>query len=198
MKLLDFSQAAVRTKEELTALIGTPHELVIKKTVSILDENCKRFISLSPLLFLSTCSADGKCDVSPRGDFPSSIKILNEKQLIIPDRPGNKRLDSIHNMLSNPHVGLLFIIPGMEEVLRINGKATIIKNETMLNDIWGQGQAPKLGIGVDVEECFIHCPRALKSSKVWDSSSWRDKSELPSSTEMFHAHLKLNGVELKK
>ncbi|UOQ48780.1 pyridoxamine 5'-phosphate oxidase family protein [Gracilibacillus caseinilyticus] len=180
------------------AIVGTPHEHVIKKNTSLIDEHCKRFIEMSPLFFLSSSNAEGECDVSPKGDFPSGVQVLNNKQLVIPDRPGNKRVDSIINILSNPHVGLLFLIPGLGEVLRINGRATIIKNPEILSSMSLKGKPPLLGIGVDVEECFIHCPRALYQSKVWNSDSWPDKADLPSSLEIFHAALRHNGVELKK
>lgn len=198
MDLINFSSEAITSEEELREIIGTPHELVIKKTVSIIDEHCKRYISMSPLLFLSTSNADGKCDVSPRGDLPSQIQVLNEHQLVIPDRPGNKRLDSIINILSNPHVGLIFIIPGLDEVLRINGRATIIKDKDILSEMTLNGKPPLLGIGVDVEECFTHCPRALKKSGIWNPETWKNREDLPSTLEMFHAHLKINGVEVKE
>ena len=164
----------------------------------MLDDHCKRFISMSPLFFLSTSNADGKCEVSPRGDHPSEIKILNDYQFIIPDRPGNKRLDSLINILSNPHVGLVFLIPGLDEVLRINGKATVIKNKELLDDMSTSGKPPLLGIGVDVEECFIHCSRALKKSKIWKPDTWQNKETLPSGLDIFLAHLQINGVNIKK
>ena len=153
---------------------------------------------MSPLFFLSTSDDDGKCDVSPRGDLPNEIKILNHSQLVIPDRPGNKRVDSLRNILSNPHVGLVFVIPGLDEVLRINGKATIIKDRKILDKISETRKPPLLGIGVEVEECFIHCSRALKKSGIWNSNTWKSQEELPSSLEIFHAHLKVNGIEVKK
>ncbi|WP_456276416.1 MSMEG_1061 family FMN-dependent PPOX-type flavoprotein [Bacillus sp. AK128] len=198
MELINFSADAITTEEELREIVGTPHEHVVKKSVSVIDEHCKKFIEMSPLFFLSTSSAEGQCDVSPKGDFPCGIQIVNNKQLLIPDRPGNRRVDSFINILSNPHVGLLFLIPGLEEVLRINGRATVIKNPEILSKMSLNGKPPLLGIGVDVEECFIHCSRALKKSKVWNSESWPDIEDLPSSLEIFHSALAHNGVELKK
>ncbi len=195
MEIKNFSTEAVTTEKELREVIGIPHDHVVKKEISLLDEHCEKFISMSPLFFLSTSNADGKCDVSPRGDLPNEIKVLNEYQLVLPNRPGNKRVDSFLNILSNPHVGLVFIIPGLDEVLRINGKATIIKNKEILDQINYNGKHPLLGIGVDVEECFIHCSRALKKSKIWNSDTWLEKETLPSSLEIFQAHLKMNGVD---
>ncbi|MCT8137084.1 pyridoxamine 5'-phosphate oxidase family protein [Anaerobacillus sp. CMMVII] len=195
MKTVNFRDNAITSEEELRELIGSPHELVANKTVTIIDETAKRFIAASPLLFLATSDAAGNCDVSPRGDKPGSIYILNDQQLVIPDRPGNKRLDSILNILANPHVGLLFLIPGFDEVLRVNGKATIIKDEAILKQMSLKGKAPILGIGVDVEECFIHCPKAFKESDIWRSDSWPTDQEIPSMMEIFRAHLKMNGIE---
>lgn len=198
MEKIDFSNEAITTEKELREIIGRPHELVKKKEISMMDEHCIKFISMSPLLFLSTSDVDGKCDVSPRGDLPNEIKILNHSQLVIPDRPGNKRVDSLKNILSNPRVGLVFVIPGLDEVLRINGKATIIKDRKILDKISETRKPPLLGIGVEVEECFIHCSRALKKSGIWNSDTWKSQEELPSSLEIFHAHLKVNGIVVKK
>lgn len=198
MEKIDFSSEAVTSLNEIREMVGLPHEYVLKKSVSVITEQCKKFISMSPLFFLSTSNADGTCDVSPRGDLPSEIKVLNEHQFVIPDRPGNKRVDSFENILSNPHVGLVFLIPGLDEVLRINGKATIIKNKEILSQLSKNGKPPLLGIGVDVEECFIHCSRALNKSKIWNSDTWPSREALPSGLNIFHAALEINGVVLKK
>ena len=198
METVNFSNEAITSESELREIIGIPHEHVLKKNISILDKHCEKFIAMSPLYFLSTSNMDGNCDVSPRGDLPSEIKILNNTQLVLPNRPGNKRVDSLLNILSNPHVGLVFLIPGLDEVLRINGKATIINNQEFLDSMSINGKPPLLGIGVDVEECYIHCSRALKKSKIWNTDTWKKLEELPSSLEIFHAHLKINGVEIKK
>lgn len=195
MEKVDFEKDRVTSEEELRELIGTPNEFVANKTISFMDENCKRFIAASPLMFLATSDAEGKCDVSPRGDSPGSMLILNDHQLIIPDRPGNKRLDSILNILSNPRAGLIFLIPGMDEVLRINGKASIIKNEEILSQMSLKGRAPVIGIGIDVEECFIHCPRALQKSTIWKPDEWPDKTEVPAMMEIYKGHLAINGLK---
>jgi len=145
------------------------------------------------MLFLSTSNRAGQCDVSPRGDRPGFVHVANAGQLVVPDRPGNRRADSLSNLLDNPHAGLLFIIPGMEEVLRVNGRAAIIRDHPVLELLTFKGKAPALGIVVDVEECFIHCPRALKQSGIWDSGSWPAAGERPSANDIFHAHLRING-----
>jgi len=198
MDIVNFANGAVTSEDELREIIGAPHKLVANKSISLLDNHCKNFISMSSLLFLSTSDADGNCDVSPRGDIPGSIKVLNDYQLVIPDRPGNRRVDSTLNILSNPHIGIIFIIPGLEEVLRINGRASIIQNKDILSTMSLKGKPPLLGIGVDVEECFIHCPRALKASSVWNPEMWSTKEEVPSVMEIFRDHLQINGMKIEE
>lgn len=198
MDIVNFANGAVTSEDELREIIGTPHKLVANKSISLLDNHCKNFISMSSLLFLSTSDADGNCDVSPRGDIPGSIKVLNDYQLVIPDRPGNRRVDLTLNILSNPHIGIIFIIPGLEEVLRINGRASIIQNKDILSTMSLKGKPPLLGIGVDVEECFIHCPRALKASSVWNPEMWSTKEEVPSVMEIFRDHLQINGMKIEE
>lgn len=193
---VNFVEEALRSEEEIRELVGVPHEHIVKKAIPIIDEHCRLFISKSPLLFLSTSNADGKCDVSPRGDEPGSVKVLNENQLVIAERPGNRRADSITNILSNPHVGLVFLIPGLEEVLRINGRAYMIKNKEILSTMGVKGKEPVIGIGVEVEECFIHCPRALKASNIWNPEQWESIEDIPPLKQIFLDHLKINGIEI--
>ncbi|WP_373232083.1 pyridoxamine 5'-phosphate oxidase family protein [Cohnella sp.] len=177
------------SEEEIRELLGFPSEIVKKKTVHDLDFHCRNFISLSPLLFLSTSDDEGFCDVSPRGDAPGSVIVLDEKHLVIPERPGNRRLDSLRNILLNPRVGIIFIIPGLEETLRINGKAYVIKDEKILDLMKAKDKKPVLGIGVEVEECFIHCAKAFKRSRVWESKSWVDVDTLPSIPSILKDHV---------
>lgn len=193
---VNFVEEALRSEEEIRELVGVPHEHIVKKAIPIIDEHCRLFISKSPLLFLSTSNAEGKCDVSPRGDEPGSVKVLNENQLVIAERPGNRRADSITNILSNPHVGLVFLIPGLEEVLRINGRAYMIKNKEILSTMGVKGKEPVIGIGVEVEECFIHCPRALKASNIWNPEQWESIEDIPPLKQIFLDHLKINGIEI--
>ncbi len=172
----------VENEEELRSIVGFPSELVKRKAISYIDAHCSDFISKSPFLVLSTADTEGFCDVSPRGDAPGFVLVLDEKHLIIPERPGNRRIDSMKNILSNPRVGLLFTIPGMEETLRVNGKATLVKDEAILEQMKVNNRKPLLGIGVEVEECFIHCAKAFKRSKLWDPHSWARKELLPSAS----------------
>jgi len=178
----------VNSEEEIRKLIGFPSELVNNKTIHYLDINCKEFISLSPMIFISTSDNHGQCDVSPRGDGPGFVHILDDKRLIIPERPGNRRIDSMRNILRNPRIGIIFIIPGLEETLRVNGEARIIKNQDMLNIMQVNGKPPLLGIGVVVEECYMHCAKAFKRSRLWDHESWIEKTKLPNPALIISKH----------
>ncbi|WJE15179.1 pyridoxamine 5'-phosphate oxidase family protein [Halobacillus sp. ACCC02827] len=191
MKENDCFKETIQTEEELRAIIGVPSDLVKNKVLTYLDHHCAAFISKSPFLVISTADESGFCDVSPRGDEVGFVRVLNEKQLVIPERPGNKRVDSMRNILSNPSAGLLFFIPGMEETLRVNGKATLVTDDELLESMSLKGKKPLLGIGVEVEECFVHCAKAFLRSGLWKPDSWLDKSHLPSAAAMLFDHAKL-------
>lgn len=186
---------AVTSVEELRALVGEPHEAVVKKSINRIDDHVRNYLAMSPLFFLSTSNAEGQCDVSPRGDAPGFVRALDDRRLLYPERPGNKRVDSLLNILSNPHVGMLCIIPGLDEVLRINGRAAITRNRELLEPSARNGTVPPLGVVVEVEECFVHCPRALQQAGIWHTESWPPKEELPSIKEMFLAHIRMNGYK---
>lgn len=185
----------VKTVEELWELTGQPSELVRNKVISYVDGHCRDFIANSPFLTMATADESGFCDVSPRGDAPGFVHVLNESQLIIPERPGNKRMDSMRNILSNPAIGLLFFIPGLGETLRINGKASVISDEELLEKMAVEGKRPLLGIGIDVEECFIHCAKAFRRSGLWNPETWAEKEELPKGAKILAAHAKLPNVD---
>jgi len=170
----------VTQEDELRALMGTPSERAIKKESATVDEASRRFIEHSPFLLLATSNSAGQCDVSPKGDAPGFVHVLDERHLVIPDRPGNKRLDGMRNLLDNPHVGLIFLIPGREETLRVNGRASIIRDEDILASLAARDKRPLVAIGVEVEECFLHCPKAFRRSKLWEPAEWPDRSVLPS------------------
>lgn len=170
----------VTSREELTAIIGQPSEMVIRKQLSRLDDHCRRFIALAPFMLLGTANRDGRCDVSPRGDGPGFVLVLDEATLVIPDRPGNRRIDSLQNILDNPEVGLLFVIPGVEETLRVNGHAVITSDEELLARMAVRGKRPSLAVGVTVREAFLHCAKAFKRSRLWQAETWPERSALPS------------------
>ncbi|EIM05685.1 hypothetical protein A1A1_14924 [Planococcus antarcticus DSM 14505] len=185
----------IKTVEELREITGNPSELVNNKVISYVDEHCRDFIEKSPFLTISTADEFGLCDVSPRGDSAGFVHVMNDKQLIIPERPGNKRMDSMRNILSNPNVGLLFLIPGLGETLRINGKASVIHDEELLDKMAVNGKKPLLGIGVEVEECFIHCAKAFRRSELWNPEVWANKEGLPKGAKILAAHAKVPNAD---
>lgn len=183
------------TVEELTEIVGEPSEVARKKVISFLDDQCRHFIECSPFIVLSTANAAGKCDSSPRGDAPGFVSVLNEKQLIIPDRKGNNRVDSLKNIIENPYVGLLFLIPGLRETLRVNGKAFVTKEQELLEPLAAQGIVPKLGIVVEVEECFMQCGKASQRSGLWMPETWANKKDLPSPGKILAEHVKIEEMD---
>lgn len=169
----------VRSEAELRERYDPPLPLIVRKTLDHLDRHCVEFIARSPFLTLATTSADGRCDVSPRGDPPGFVRVLDARTLLIPDRKGNNRLDSMSNLLASPGVGLLFLIPGIDETLRVNGRAEIVDEPALLEPLAMAGKAPKTALRVHVEEAFIHCGRALKRSRLWDPERHAAREEVP-------------------
>lgn len=163
----------------LKARVGEPKPQIAKKEMPALDGHCRRFIALSPFLCLGTQSASGHADVSPRGDPPGFVKVLDERTLLIPDRPGNRRVDSMKNILENGRVGLLFLVPGIEETLRVNGRATIVEDEALLAPLAVEGRRPRIAIRVAIDEVFFHCAKALKRSRLWDPERHLDRGDFP-------------------
>lgn len=190
-------KSIIETEEQLRSIIGYPSDLVKNKVISILDDNCLEFIAKSPFLVISTSDKSGFCDVSPRGDKAGFVEVLSEKKFIIPERPGNKRMDTMRNILTNPRVGLIFFIPGLGETLRINGKARLVTDEALLEKIAVRGKKPLIGIGVEVEECYIHCAKAFKRSGLWNPDSWMDKDLLPSAAKMIAEHANLSSISVE-
>jgi hypothetical protein len=188
----------ISTEEELRDLLGYPSELVQNKVVCRLDAHCLEFISKSPFLLMATSDNKRLCDVSPRGDAPGFVTVLDETHFIIPERPGNRKIDSMRNILSNPKVGLIFIIPGLEETLRINGNACIIRDEGLLKQMEVNGKIPVVSIGVTVEECFVHCAKAFKRSNLWNPNLWLEKEVLPNMAKMLSDHARLPGMDAEK
>ena len=137
----------------------------MNKQIDHLDQHCRAIIAKSPFLLLGTSDPTGRCDVSPKGDYPGFVRVLDDKTIAIPDLPGNNRLDTLTNMLNNPQVGLLFMIPGMNETLRVNGTVRLVRDADLLESMAFQGKLPKLAIVVDIQEVFSHCPKAFMRSK---------------------------------
>ncbi len=162
----------ITTEAELRAFLGEPSELVIRKQLTALDAHCRAFVASSPFMLLGSTAANGSCDVSPRGDAAGFVLVHDAQTLIVPERPGNRRADSLRNILQTGQVGMLFLIPGVEEFLRINGRAQLVRDPDLLQGLTAHGKQPLLAIVVQVEECFLHCAKAIKRSRLWNAESW--------------------------
>jgi len=175
----------INTLEELRQHYAAPHEGASKKTLRKLDAHCRRFIELAPFLCLGT-GATGGSDVTPRGDAPGAVLVLDEETIAIPDWPGNNRLDSLRNILENPNVGILFLIPGLTETLRVNGEAILSADPDLLArwEVAHGGKRPKVAIVVTIREAFLHCGKALLRSKLWAEDYRISKGALPSFAQM--------------
>lgn len=156
------SEAALR------ALYPEPVDLVRRKQLDRLDRHCRHFIAQAPLVFLATAGADGRCDVTPRGDAPGFVRVLDDRHVAIPDRKGNNRVDAMRNIIANPRAGLLFVVPGVDDTLRVNGRATLVADAWLRQAMAVEGRAPQCAILVAVEEVFLHCGRAFKRARAWD------------------------------
>jgi uncharacterized protein len=166
--------------EELTALralYGAPMDIAVRKSLPQLDPHCRNFIRLSPFLLISTQGPDG-ADVSPRGDAAGFVTVLDEKTLLIPDRPGNNRIDTLENILHNPVVGVLILVPGLGEAMRINGRAAVVTGPEMAT-LAHSGKVPKAAIRVTVQEAFFHCAKAIIRARLWDAATQVPKSAFP-------------------
>jgi PPOX class probable FMN-dependent enzyme len=163
----------VTTEEELRAVIGTPIPRVADKALARLHPIHRDWIAASPFCVISTSAADGRCDASPKGDPTGFAHVLDDTTLVVPERPGNRRADGYLNVLANPHVGLLFAIPGRPDSLRVNGSARILSDASWFDDLAVKGRRPALALEVTVEEAFFHCGKAFLRSRLWDPQSWR-------------------------
>ncbi|MBC8354389.1 MAG: pyridoxamine 5'-phosphate oxidase family protein [Planctomycetes bacterium] len=177
---LNCFQDLITSVDELSNLIGTPSELVIKKQLSELDDHMRTFIAESPFLLLGTVDREGRCDVSPRGDVPSVASVIDSQTLVLAERPGNRRADSLQNIMETGRVGLLFMIPGQGETLRVNGRACVFRDNAVLETMTVNDKQPVVGIGVEIEECYLQCAKALIRSHLWDNPENRKQTSLPS------------------
>jgi PPOX class probable FMN-dependent enzyme len=177
-------QKVVTSEQRLREILGQPGTRALLKEQPRLDEHFRAFIASSPFLLLATANAAGQCDVSPKGDAPGFVRVLDDTRLAIPDRIGNNRLDGMRNLLQNPHVGLIFLIPGRGDTLRINGEAWIVEDDDILDGMAVQGKRPPFAIGVEVEEAYMHCPRAFMRSGLWKPERWPDPAAVPSMAQI--------------
>ena len=170
----------INSEEDLRALFPPTHELAIKKQQTKIDKHARDFIARAPFACLGTHNHQGLSDVSPRGDAPGFIQVLDDKTLAIPDRPGNNRLDTLSNITHNSNIGLMIIIPGYDDTLRINGTAQLTTDPELLASMAVKGNTPKLAILVEVKELYMHCAKAFRRSKLWDPASIQDRNDMPS------------------
>jgi PPOX class probable FMN-dependent enzyme len=184
----------VGSLDELRAIIGEPAERSVKKETATLDGYARDFIAHSPFLLLATSGGDGRCDVSPKGDAPGFVLVLDETRLVIPDRPGNRRLDGMQNILQSGRAGAIFMIPGRDDTLRVNGRAWIVRDEDLLDRMMFAGKRPRLGIGVAVDECFFHCAKAFRRAGLWDARTWPRPDVVASFAQMLHDRTKASGT----
>jgi PPOX class probable FMN-dependent enzyme len=168
------------SERELRAVLGHPARRALDKQIDRLDEHCRNIVARSPFVVVSSADAAGRPDASPKGDAPGFVRVLDDRSLAIPDRPGNRRADTFRNVLANPRVGLLFLVPGRMETLRVNGRARITREPGLLQKMAVQGKAPLLALRVEVEEVFVHCGKCMLRSRLWEPASWPQVADLPS------------------
>ncbi len=181
----------ITSSAELAALIGTPSELALKKQLAAIDDHMAAFIAQSPFLLLATTSLSRGCDVSPRGDHPGFVRVLDPRTLLIPERAGNRRADSLRNVIETGTAGLLFAIPGVLETLRVNGSAQVIADEELLASMAVEGKRPQVAIALSVEECFLQCGKALLRSELW---AHRQRATLPTFAQMLKDQTRMENV----
>ena len=177
----------IETEAQLRDLIGRPAEIVCSKVTDRLNPLTRRYIERSPFLCIATSDPDGNCDLSPRGDPAGFVQVLDDVTLLLPERPGNRIADTLRNVLANPHVGLLFLVPGVTETFRVNGRASLTTDPELLAPCAVEGKAPKLGILVDIDEAYTQCSKALLRSHLWDPERFLTQADMPTNGEIQRA-----------
>ena len=181
------TSATIDNEADLRTLLGEPQPVVLSKIVDRLNHATRRFIELSPFACLATSDADGHCDVSPRGDLPGFVRMLDDRTLLVPDRPGNRIADSLRNIVQNPRVAVLFVLPGSGDSFRVNGRATLITDQALLASSAIDGKPPKLGIVIDIEQCYTQCPKAFIRSHLWEPARFVEQSAIPTTGAVLRA-----------
>jgi uncharacterized protein len=182
----------ITSEDQLREIIGEPPERVVAKVTSTIDAHVRDFIARSPFVVVASSDANGNVDVSPKGDPAGFVQVLDDHTLAIPDRLGNRRVDTFTNILQNPKVGLYFLIPGKPDTLRISGTATIVRDQALRETMAIKGKAPDLALVVAVEEAFIHCAKCMIRSELWDSRTWPDTTGMASLAQIMIDHGKLS------
>jgi uncharacterized protein len=175
----------IASEAELRELLGEPTERAANKDRTRLHEHDRAWLAASPFALIATSAADGSCDVSPKGDPAGFTLVLDDTTIVIPERPGNRRGDGYRNVLSNPHVGLIYLVPGRGDTLRINGRARLVRDAPFFADLVVRDHRPVLALVVEIEQLFYHCSKAFLRSKLWDPTSW-DAGDLPSRAVIAH------------
>jgi PPOX class probable FMN-dependent enzyme len=170
----------VTSEAQFRSVIGHPSELVLRKHVRSLEQHSRAFIEKCPFLLLASADASGNMDVSPKGDAPGFVRVLDDSTLAIPDRPGNRTAATFCNLVQNPRVGLFFLIPGRQETLRVRGTGTIVRDRWLRDELVASGIAPDFAIVVRIEEVFFHCPKCMIRSRLWEPERWPDAAGLAS------------------
>lgn len=183
-------EEVIRERHRLRELNKQPSDRARAKVIDHIDDVCRRFIAASPFVLVASRGGDGRMDISPKGDAPGFVAAIDEKTLAIPDRPGNHRLDTFENLLEHPEVGLLFLIPGHGDTLRVSGEGWIVRDRALQDRFAVNGRAPGLVLVVTVEEAFMHCSKASIRSRIWSPDDWPDRSLVPSLAEAIIAHAK--------
>jgi uncharacterized protein len=173
--------ATISTETHLREILGSPSDLIVAKVADRLNGLTRQLVEHSPFVCVATCRPDGGLDISPRGDPPGFVRILDDRRLLIPERPGNRLADTLTNVLADPRIALLFVIPGVGDTFRVNGRATITDDAGLLAPSAVEGKPPKLGIVVEVEEAYTQCSKALLRSDLWNPDRHIERSDLPSS-----------------
>lgn len=174
----------IADEQALRGLFEPTHDLAVRKCLPGLGSHAREFIGRSPFVCIGTQDGKGRADVSPRGDPAGFVRVLDDRTLAIPDRPGNNRLDTLANILANPFVGLLFMVPGFDDTLRINGRATLSKDPALLDTMAVDGRRPKLAIIIDIAEVFFHCAKAFRRAGLWSPAHHQSRSDMPSLVKM--------------
>jgi PPOX class probable FMN-dependent enzyme len=188
----------IESEDALRTIIGRPSQMLIDKQLDHLDAHARHFIARSPFLVIGSAGADFVGDASPRGDAPGFVKVLDDRTLAIPDRPGNRRADTLLNILASKGIGLLFIIPGIEETLRVNGRACLARDSAILDTMVVQGKPPLLVIGVTVTECYFQCAKAFKRSKLWQPEGWPGRDGVASLAQILVDQTKPAGTSVEE
>jgi len=186
----DHFTGAIASEAQLRELYEQPLERAVRKELQHLDEMARRLIAVAPLVLVATHDADGRCDVTPRGGQPGFVTVLDDDHLAIPDATGNNRLDTLRNVVASGHAGLIFLIPGRDQTLRVNGAACISAAPQLLDRLTPVGKPPKSAIVVRADEVYAHCPKAFVRSRLWQPATWPAPDEQPTPAEVSHAHMR--------